>query len=105
MIPNNILDKLRDNWGEKSDSMECNAECCIYDPFSRTSWYVYAQDPADLDKLMCIECGDGIKIGLYSYNMISQLFSLDGEYLVMDDEFRPRNAGVLYRELKKRYDA
>lgn len=103
MIPDHILEKLRENWGERADCLSCNIECRVYDPASTWEWFIYAQDPNDHDCLLAIQCFDVLTLLPMSYQELKEAYNWKGEGMLLDHEFKPRNAGVFYQKLRKRY--
>lgn len=104
MLSEKIQQKLQKNWGEKSDSLQCNVECRIYDPSSKWEWFLYAQNPNDPDEICYIshECVLDI-ITMGSLMALQTLFNRHGEFMELDREFKPRNAASLWQHLRNRY--
>lgn len=101
MIPFDIQHKLKSQWGDKADSMDCFVQCRIYDPSSNWAWYIYAQNPDDEDQLFAIESTfEVIPDALLSMEFLESLFNHRGESMQFDHEFRPRKAGEIYKKLR-----
>lgn len=100
--------RLRANWGDKASAMDCNVEFRINDSLSGHSWYIYAQDPENPWRLLSIEDGGSSETldpaVIADYSVIKDLFELNGDYLIFDNEFVPRLASVVYQKLKEKYD-
>lgn len=104
MIPSDVQQRLRLNWGERADAMLCNIECRIYDPESKWEWFIYAQDPDDTDCLLAIECDFFIEAGvIISKSFLESLYNHDGEEMKYDEDFKPRNALLFWKKLKRSY--
>lgn len=99
MIPEYIQKRLQRNWGEKADSMDCKVECRLYDTSSDSEWYLYAQNPNEQDIVLCIENTDTLEAA--AIISLDELQNYKRNFLQLDDEFRPRNAAVVYEELRK----
>jgi hypothetical protein len=100
MIPEPIKQRLRDNWGDKANAMECYAEVKLIDPVTSWTCYVYALDPGDEDTILCLFPNGMSMIGEWSLDQLNTSYNLDGEYLVIDTEYRPMIASTLYRKLQ-----
>lgn len=103
MIPKNVQERLKSNWGDKADALNCNVECRVYDPtYPKTEWLIYAMNPDNDEELMTIECFMGevecIPMSLISLN---GFFNAGGEKMVVDEKYRPRQASVVFKQKRK----
>lgn len=99
MLTTNQLKRLRANWGEKADAMECNAEVKVYDPQSKWECYLLAINPDDDDELICIVKGFGKEITTWSMSGLALLYNDQGEGVQIDHEFRPRKASEVFKNI------
>jgi hypothetical protein len=100
--------RLRLNWGERADAMECNAEVRIYDPSSAWECYIYALSPYD-DEIATVEAyGKPIVVshGIDTIQRLTSLYNENGERMKIDKEFKPRAVKEILKKLKlgNRYD-
>lgn len=103
MIPLLVQNKLMANWA-KAESMNCNVEARVFDPASRWEWYIYAQDPENNDSLLCVERAIDINPScLLSYEELCGLYNYNGDPMIYDHGFKPRNAAVMYKILKENH--
>lgn len=98
MLPNQIKKKLKANW-PKAESMDCNAEIRVYDPGSPWECYIFAMNPEEENEIWCVIHGYNTEVTLYYINALFAMFNAMGEAPIIDEEFRPRNAGQIYRKL------
>ena len=106
MINHKQIEKLKANWGDNADSMNCRAEVRFYDPLSAWQCYVFAMNPSNENEVECI-----IKVGRsesatterWFLSEIYNLFNSDGEGVVIDNEYRPQHAAELFKKLNQGY--
>jgi len=104
MLNHNQTEKLKQNWGEKAESMSCRAEVRLYDPKSPWQSYIYAMNPENEDELMCITKAFKEDSAITEYTSMKYLlgcFNQDGEGLEVDQEYRPRRAAELFKKLNE----
>ncbi len=99
MIPETIMQRLKDNWGEKADAMECYAEVKFIDTMSPWCCYIYALNPDDDDTICCLTAGH---IYTWSLRDLYNSYDTHGEQVFIDTEYRRRKASDLYRKLQGR---
>lgn len=92
---------LMENWGDKANAMECFAEVKYIDPNSCWSCYIYAMNPNDDNEIMCIIDGHKFELCNWSLNDLKHTYNQEGEYLIIDPEYRKIRADVLYKKLKR----
>lgn len=102
MLSESQKQKLMSNWGERSDSLHCNAEVRLYFPNHSWECYLVALDPSDDNTCLCIEYfRKNIPIVLIrNLEEINGLYGQDGEPPLNDPEFRPIQAEQLLRKLQ-----
>lgn len=103
MIPESIITKLKDNWGDPAQSMSCKAFLRYYDWASRWQCFVLAINPLDSDEMTCI-----IQVGKaapdlldWKLSEIPKLYNGEGEPPRLDEEFRPILAAQLWKQLNE----
>ncbi len=101
MIPKPIYKKLRENWGARADSLSCYAEIKFVDRLTNWAWYILAVNPDDDSTIRCIvdEAGE-VKVCTWTLDDLDQFYNREGESPVIDREFRPMKADILYKKLK-----
>lgn len=101
MLSNKHKDKLKANWGERAETMECNAEVRVYDPLSKYECYIFALNPEDENEIWCIINGFSVETDKLTLGEIASYYNSHGEGLQVDYEYRPRQATEVYRSLTK----
>ena len=100
MLTEKIKDRLKANWSNGSSSLYCFVEVKFIDIFSDWACYIFALDPIDEDLIHCIVqykcCAD---LRTWSLSQLLLHYNTQGEYPVIDDEFRPIRASELWRKL------
>ncbi len=92
--------KLKNNWGDKANSMDCMVEVRVYDPLSSWECYIFAMNPDNEDEISCIIKGFFVEIvEAWSVKEIMSRFNSEGESLQIDYEYRPRKAAELFKTL------
>lgn len=100
----NVIDKLKQAWGEKADALDCIAHIRIDDPAGKLSFYVIAVDPHDEEKMMCIiDSPVSLEIAVVNSRDIFALFDSDGSNAQIDTTWRPQKASVLYKKLREKH--
>lgn len=102
MLNTNQLEKLKANWGDKANSLDCLAEVRVYDPLSSYECFIYALNPEDNDEIQCIINGFGVAMERWSLKDLFSSFNGEGDPLQVDHEYRPRNAQVLFKILQEK---
>jgi len=100
------IKRLKNNWGEKADSLHCLAEIRLYDPQSTWECYLYALNPEDEDEVRCIvKVSHQQEPSLEKWYLtnIKSLFNSHGEGVQVDQEYRPINTRILFKKLKGEY--
>ncbi len=104
MISDFLKDKLKTNWGEKADALDCLAYVRVFDPLSPWQCYVYALNPDDEDEVECIvkvSKSQEATLERWFMTSIMSLFNTDGESVEVDEEYRPRRALDILNRLNK----
>mgnify|MGYP001564356948 CR=1 FL=1 len=97
------IEILKNNWGALADSLACNAELRVYDPLSRWECFVFAINPEDEDEMACIINGFDVEVCHWRFSELWARYNAHGEAPTIDREFRPRNAGEIYKTLKAKH--
>lgn len=96
--------KLKDNWGAKAESLQCQAELRVYDPLSDWQCYIYAMNPDNENEIMCLISGgkniEPVTVDWTLYEM-SLLYNSHGEGVEIDTEYRPRQTAELFKMLNR----
>jgi len=95
------LEKLKANWGEKADGMECKAEVRVYDPLSKIEFYIYALNPDNDDDIMFLGVSDNLELGQWSMQSLKSFYNAHGEPLTVDQEYRPRYINEIFKKLMR----
>lgn len=90
------------NWGEPAENLNCNAEVRLYDPLSKWECFLIAMDPFEQDSVYAIVNSANEIAALWSLTYLMQCYNAEGEHPLVDKEFRPRNAGLLLKQLMER---
>lgn len=101
MFTHEQKEKLKANWGEKADSLQCKAEVRLYDDLSSWECYIFAMNPEDEDEIEMILKGFTVEICKGSMFVLLNMFNEHGEPLKKDFEYLPRMADQIYRKLKE----
>ncbi len=100
MLPLNVKTRLMDNWGERADAMECYCEVCFIDDLSEWKCYIFALNPEDEDTIQCIVYHKNlVQIAEWTLTDLHKHYNVEGEYPIIDEEFRPQKAGELFRRI------
>ena len=100
MITYDQREKLKKNWGEKADSLQCKAEVRLYDDQSTWECFIYAMNPQDEDDVKLILKGFTVEICDGSMDALRSMFNANGEPLKRDYHYIPRMADTIYRKLR-----
>ena len=97
-MPINLSEKqkkaLINNWGDRAESLACNAIVRLYDPLSKWECYLYAMNPQDEnDVLVILRNGLGVCVlnETWTMNELDALFNEHGEGIGVDESYRPRS--------------
>ncbi len=99
MITEKIKEALRKNWGDKANALSCYAELKFIDPISSWSCYIYAMNPETEYEIKCLVYDRGIEIVDWNWIDLFNAYNREGEYPVIDREFRRIRVDVLYKKL------
>lgn len=93
--------KLHSNWGPRADALDCYAEIKYIDPLSNWACYIYAINPEDDEEMSCLVHNEdsGINICDWSYTLMMRHFNKDGEFPIVDDEYRRMQVPALLKRL------
>jgi len=104
LINADIISKLKNNWGDKAESLACMAELRVYDPLSDWQCYIYAMNPDNEDEIMCLISGGKNVEPITTEWALSEmelLYNSDGEGVEIDKEYRPRRTDELFKILNQ----
>ncbi len=103
MISEKKKEILMKNWGEKADAMACKAEVRFYDTLSSWECFILAINPEEHDQIACIINGYIPDVHVWSFEELYGMYNSDGENLCLDNEFRPRLASEIFKDLRDRH--
>jgi hypothetical protein len=95
-----IIDRLKSNWGDRMHAMACYAEARIMEPRNRWAVYLLAMNPQDEDEIFMLTDqwkAEMPEIG--SLQALGETFNDEGEYPLIDCEYRPVWASELFKRL------
>lgn len=103
MIPEKVREALKLNWGEKADSLNCYAEVKFIDTLTPWACYIFALNPQDEDEIACIVHGGYRHSDIYNWSMKDLIltYNRNGEYPVIDTEYRRMKASELFKKLNE----
>lgn len=100
MIPKAVYNRLRANWGPRSEAMACFAEIKFIDHSSGWAWYILAVNPEDDNTINCImDEGGNVNICTLTLSELELFYDCNGNAPEIDTEYRRIKADVLYRKL------
>lgn len=96
-----IKEKLRANWGERADALDCMVYVKVMGLEECKQWacFIYAMDPHDESVVLTLT-RDNQDSQLIEWNLndLMALFDQQGTYVFFDKEFRPRNLKVILKD-------
>lgn len=96
-----LKERLKANWGEKADALDCFAEVRFFDPLSSWCCYVYAMDQEE--ETICALLYTNA-IGLENCSIllsdISSMHNEEGQSPMVDREFRRTRVSELIKRLR-----
>ena len=101
-IKDDIKERLMSSWGSMAEAMECHCELKFIDPLTGWSCYIYAINPYNEDEIACIIHDKDVDVCLWSLQSLYNNYNRDGEYPIIDKEYRTQKTCDLYRKLLKR---
>lgn len=104
MLSAYIKEKLKKNWGDKANALDCYAEVKLIDPLSSWACYIYAMDSEE-QVIHCLIYSDlnGPQVYIIDIAHIYSMYNENGDHPILDEEFRRMKVNTLLRRLK--YDA
>src|SRR5574338_1559331 len=89
LIAQDVKDRLKKNWGEKAETLNCYAEVKLIDPLSSWACYIFAMDK-DGDMVNCLLYSDAMGVEIYTQCIcdIYSMYNEEGENPMVDTEFR-----------------
>ena len=103
MITETQKQRLMANWGERADSLACNAEIRLYDANGPWECYIYAINPDNEDEIMAIVKAEMVETCTCSLTELMSMYDLEGQPIRQDRCFRPRHAEVILKRLQEGY--
>ena len=95
-----LIDRLKANWVDKADALDCYAEIKYYDPLSSWCCYVFAMDEyEETISVLLYSNALGAEITKMNVEDLSYMYNENGEPPVIDGEFRRKKV----TEILKRY--
>ncbi len=102
MINAKLKEILKDNWGERAESLNCYAEVKFFDEKSRWACYVYAMNPQDENEIACIiDNGGELEETTWFLSEMLQCYNDLGEHPTIDKEYRKIKASHLFKILRR----
>lgn len=102
LIPFEIQIKLQKNWGALAETMECFCECRLFDENTKWEWFIYAQNPENVDELLAIENTNVVNPACFlSYKMLGEIFNCDGENILFDISYRKKTAKIQFNTIRE----
>lgn len=105
MLTEKIKRSLKDNWGDKSSALDCYAEAKLTDSISHwldnsLSVYLFAMDQNE-QIVHCImhSNSQGPKVMEMPWNELINAYDENGEFLLIDPEFRRIKVPALIKKL------
>lgn len=101
MLSYAIKEKLKQNWGEKAETLNCYAEVKLIDPLSSWACYIFAMHK-DEEIIHCLLYSDAIGVEIYTQCMqnIQSMYNEEGEHPIVDEEFRRTRVVDLLKRLR-----
>jgi len=97
-----IKEKLKQNWGEKAECMNCYAEIKYIDESSTWACYVFALNPDDNDEICClIHARHIIEAVRWSLRDLHESIDSYGENPKVDKEYRRMRVAPLFKKLNE----
>lgn len=92
---------LKNNWGERADTLNCYAEVKLIDPLSSWACYIYAMDN-DEEFINCVlySRAMGVDITAMAWRDVLIMFNEHGERPIIDREFRKIRVTQLLKDLE-----
>ncbi len=103
MINSKQKARLLSNW-EHRETLTTNAEVRIHDPNSEWQCYLIAMNPQNDDEVYAMVVGWYPEVCMWELSSLMASYNEDGEHPIIDNTFRPCNAGDLLRKLKDNID-
>jgi hypothetical protein len=101
MLTEKIKEALQNNWGERSDALNCYAEVKLIDPLSSWCCYIFAMDRNE-EMIHCLTYSNAIGVEIYIESMqnIQAMYNEEGENPIPDNEFRRTRVSELLNRLR-----
>lgn len=96
-----IKERLKANWGEKADALDCFAEVRFFDPLSSWCCYIFAMDQ-DEETINVLLYSDaiGVEVCTILLSDISFMYNEEGQSPKLDTEYRRTKVSELLKRLR-----
>lgn len=105
MLSKQIKDKLKANWGEKANSLECVAYVKVHGLDYAPEWavFIYAMDPNDENAILTLtrDRHDYESQLFWDLNDLFNLFGENGDFATIDKEYKPKSMKTLLKHAWK----
>lgn len=98
MINSKQRTRLYANWIHR-ETLTTNAEVRLYDPLSPWECYIIAMNESFPDEIYIILNGAYPETATWTLSEVIQCYNSLGDHPVVDEHFKPENAGRLLRKL------
>ncbi len=98
----NLKERLKRNWGEKAEALDCYAEARYFDPLSSWCCYVFAMDSDEKQVYVLLYSNVlGAEVSIIDLEDLSYMYNELGQSPMLDTEFRRIHLSELIRRLNK----
>lgn len=100
MLSQALKEKLKKNWGDKANALDCYAEVKLIDPLSSWCCYLFAMDEEEY-LVHCLLYSNAMGVEIYTLDIagIYSVYNEEGEHPVIDHEFRRTKITELLKRL------
>lgn len=93
-------EKLKSNWGDKAECLECEALHKFIIHSGRWECYLLGMNPENEDEIYCIWNGYNLSAEKGFLNFIMNIYDERGDNPILDKSFRPRKASEIFKNLR-----
>lgn len=99
MLSEALQEKLKKNWGEKADALECYAEVRLHVPGTKIELYLLAINPDTqyTEEEILVLSPLFEETAIMTWEDIENIHGVHGEELQIDEEYRPKIAKYLIK--------
>ncbi|MFI0477752.1 MAG: hypothetical protein ACH349_01315 [Candidatus Rhabdochlamydia sp.] len=100
MLSQKTKEALKNNWGEKAETLNCYAEVKLIDPLSSWACYIFAMDDSE-ELIHCLLYSAALGVEIYTQCMydICSMYNENGESPIIDNEYRRMRVTEILRRL------